>query len=183
MPTLRLTHDQVRVLVEQAQQGAPTEICGLLAGTGQTVQRVFPMPNIASDTQHAFRIAPDALLRTLKQIETENHHLIGIYHSHPNSDTIPSQTDIRAARLNYPGVVHVIISLKGAYPRLNAWQILADGSVHGADLSISVTEDTSRADDERLSSAQQRTIILAGGLAFSLLILMSISLLPPPPAL
>ena len=46
--------------------------------------------------------------------------LLAIYHSHPTSEPIPSRTDLER---NYYGsdVVHFIISLKDAEPRMRGW--------------------------------------------------------------
>lgn len=180
MVSLRLTRDQVRFIVEQAREAYPAEACGLITGDGETARAVMPVPNRADDPNRHFFMDESALLKALRQIDARNERLLGIYHSHPVSDPIPSQEDIQAA-LQVPNAAHLIVSLKYESPRLKAWQI-TPGQVEAIDLLL----DAAKVDEmrnEALSPVQRYAIVLAALLAFALLVGLSLSLLPPAPVL
>lgn len=98
----------------------PLEGCGLLAGRGDTVERVVAVTNAAHSASR-FRLEPSEQLRAFQEIEDEGLDLLGIFHSHPADRKdgtaaleAPSETDVREAA--YP-VVHVIWS-----QRSGVWQ-------------------------------------------------------------
>jgi proteasome lid subunit RPN8/RPN11 len=48
---------------------------------------------------------------------------VGVYHSHPACEAVPSRTDL--AENYYPDAVHVIVSLAGADPVVRAYLLTA----------------------------------------------------------
>ncbi len=65
-----------------------------------------------------------------REIRAQNLELLGIYHSHPQTENIPSPTDI--ARAYYPDAIHFIISPKRDAPKpIRAFRI-RDGQRHRA---------------------------------------------------
>jgi proteasome lid subunit RPN8/RPN11 len=113
-------------MLTRALAELPNECVGLLGGsltveetTGQRVGRVvrhYPLTNEAGSPKEYYS-APFAAFRDMRAMGTE---LLAIYHSHPTSEPIPSRTDLER---NYYGsdVVHFIISLKDAEPRMRGW--------------------------------------------------------------
>jgi proteasome lid subunit RPN8/RPN11 len=182
MHNLLLTREQAQTLITQAQQGAPHEICGLLAGRDGYAQQIIPIPNVASDPKRHFGMDPTALLRALKQIDDTEQTLLGVYHSHPAAAAIPSAQDIHEAERQYPQVLHLIISLQGRQPTMQAWRIY-DGIVEPAQLHIGTTAPDTDLDDASgpLTRAQNAAILLAGALALVVLLALSVNLLPPAP--
>jgi proteasome lid subunit RPN8/RPN11 len=49
--------------------------------------------------------------------------IIGVYHSHPLGDPVPSPTDIAEAM--YPDWIYVIVGLKGGRARVGAFSLRA----------------------------------------------------------
>src|SRR5262249_4078523 len=96
----------------------------------------------------------------------------------PNGEPIPSPTDIREAA--YPDAVYVIVGLCGVEASLLAWQI-RDGRVESVE--ICTETPTELYQDVTLSRAQKFAIILSAVLALIFLLLLSLSLLPPAPAI
>jgi proteasome lid subunit RPN8/RPN11 len=87
---------------------------------------VVATTNVA-DGVSRFRINPAehiALRRSLRA-DPEGRRIVGVYHSHPLGDAVPSETDIAEAQ--YPEWVQVIVGLGGARSRVRAFGI-ADGS-------------------------------------------------------
>jgi len=90
------------------------ECCGLLAGRDGIVSSIFPAEN-ALASPSAYEIAPEELFRLMRQIRAAGLNLMGIYHSHPRGENIPSERDIE--RAFYPDAAYFIVS-----PRLDAPQ-------------------------------------------------------------
>lgn len=113
-------------LLEEARRALPNECCGLLAGRGRKVTRLFRAANaLASPT--AYEIRPRELFALFRRMREEKLELVGIYHSHPTGENLPSGRD--RERAYYPETPYVIVS-----PRASAAQparafLLSEGSV------------------------------------------------------
>ena len=118
-------------MLEAARGDSVHESCGLLAGRDDLITTVFTAGNaLASAT--AYEIAPAELFTLFREIRAQNLDFLGIYHSHPNTENIPSPTDI--ARAYYPEAAYFIISPKPDAPKpIRAFRI-HDG--HFIELSI-----------------------------------------------
>lgn len=95
-------------LLEEARQALPNECCGLLGGRDERATGVFPATNaLASPT--AYEIAPRELFEIFRRMRAEGLTLVGIYHSHPAGENLPSLRDREQAY--YPEAAYLIISL------------------------------------------------------------------------
>ena len=83
-------------LVTHAISEQPSESCAMLfgkkVGDNWNVKEVFLTQNI-DDSQTNFTISPEELLKGYQIAEKNQLEVVGIFHSHPNSDAIPSNTD------------------------------------------------------------------------------------------
>jgi len=83
-------------LVTHAISEQPSESCAMLlgkkVGDNWNVKEVFLTQNI-DDSQTNFTISPEELLNGYQIAEKNQLEVVGIFHSHPNSDAIPSNTD------------------------------------------------------------------------------------------
>jgi len=83
-------------LVTHAISEQPSESCAMLfgkkIGDNWNVKEVFLTQNI-DDSQTNFTISPEELLKGYQIAEKNQLEVVGIFHSHPNSDAIPSNTD------------------------------------------------------------------------------------------
>ncbi|MFW6182007.1 MAG: M67 family metallopeptidase [Spirochaetota bacterium] len=95
-------------MMEHARQEAPLEACGLLAGKGSRVERLYRMKNADRSSEH-YSMQPEEQFKVVKDIRNAGLHMLGIYHSHPHSPPRPSAEDIKMALT--PGVAYVIVSL------------------------------------------------------------------------
>lgn len=178
MSVLKMQHEQLQMMLAHAQAEQPNEACGLLAGLGANVTQVIPVANVAADPRHRFEMESGGLVRGLKHIDAAGLALVGIYHSHPVSDSIPSQYDIASARLNYPHIAHVIISLNHDRPRLQAWRIQP---TEIETIELVVGGALTPGDEAALTHTQQYATLLAAVLAFAIMLSLSFALLPPAP--
>ena len=174
---LRLSIEQVNAILAHLVSEAPNEACGLIAGKGSTTSRIIPVKNAAPNPQSHYRMDSADLLRAYKSIEAEGLDCIAVYHSHPKSEPLPSQEDIREAESNTSSLIHLIISLKPPQARLQAWHIQI-GQVDEVELLIGSEESENV---PKLSQMQIGSIILATLFAVLLLLAISFSLLPPAP--
>jgi proteasome lid subunit RPN8/RPN11 len=174
---LRLSIEQVDAIVAHALSESPNEACGMIAGKGAKASRLIPIKNAAANPQSHYQMDSAELLRAYKSIELEGLDCLAIYHSHPKSEALPSQEDIREAEINTPNMIHLIISLKPPKARLQAWQIQI-GQVDEVELLIG---NEAAANVPKLSQMQVGAIVLATVFAVLLLLAISFSLLPPAP--
>lgn len=94
-------------------------IGGTVDGDGRTIYR---LTNVASQPLIGYEAAPEELFAAQRTMRERGEELIGIYHSHPNSDhPSPSETDMRLAY--YPSALYLIIGLGGSEPVINAFKI------------------------------------------------------------
>jgi proteasome lid subunit RPN8/RPN11 len=105
-------------MLGHCRAGLPNEACGILAGAGRVTRHV-PMRN-AEQSPHWYRFDPAAQLAAYADLDTAGLDVLAVYHSHPTSSAYPSQADVELA---VPDVVQVIVSLRGAEPRVRAFRI------------------------------------------------------------
>jgi len=83
-------------LVTHAISEQPSESCAMLfgkkVGDNWNVKEVFLTQNI-DGSQTNFTISPEELLKGYQIAEKNQLEVVGVFHSHPNSDAIPSSTD------------------------------------------------------------------------------------------
>ena len=106
---LYLKRDLLEKMIKQIRREAPDEACGILAGKEGKVEKIYRMVNTDKNSE-TFFMDPKEQLDVVKDIRKKGLEIVGIYHSHTNSDAYPSQRDVEFA-FN-PEVSYVIISLK-----------------------------------------------------------------------
>jgi proteasome lid subunit RPN8/RPN11 len=84
------------------------ECCGLLAGRDGVITRAFPAVNVAANPKRRYEIAPQEIVRLMREFRTRKLEFLGIYHSHPATENIPSPLDIELAY--YSEASYVIVN-------------------------------------------------------------------------
>jgi [CysO sulfur-carrier protein]-S-L-cysteine hydrolase len=116
-------------ILAHARAELPAECCGLLAGkveegVGRVTQH-FPLVNaLASPTE--FESEPMSRFAAHKAMRAAGTDILGVYHSHPTTDPIPSDRD--RERSYDDQVVNIIIGLRRAEPEVRGWWLTADGA-------------------------------------------------------
>lgn len=91
-------------LVELAEQCAPEESCALLVGKqeggGATVTDIILAKNVDKNPKVQFSIAADELISGYKIAQSTGDDIVGIFHSHPDSEARPSHTDLKYMAAN-----------------------------------------------------------------------------------
>jgi proteasome lid subunit RPN8/RPN11 len=127
-------------LLDHARAGHPEEVCGILAGREDQVERVFRINNTADEVpehRDVFRdrttgapargrkavhyyMDPRDQLRVYNEIDGLGLEVVGYYHSHTHTEARPSPTDVRLA--NDLAAYYVLVSLTEE-PAVRAWRI------------------------------------------------------------
>ena len=106
MQKIILTENQKEILSNHAEQESPNESCAILFGKemqeSYKVERVFLTQNIEQSPVN-FTISAEQRLEADKTERESELKIIGIFHSHPNSEAYPSETDEKFMDMN-PGV-------------------------------------------------------------------------------
>lgn len=115
-------------IVAHARDGAPLEVCGVLAGTHgpdqSRVERASRTPNVASSPRLTYEIDPEALFETIQDIEGDGLDVVGFYHSHPSGPPRPSPTDV--AEATWEGHSYAIV-VPGSDPTVRSWRWTGEG--------------------------------------------------------
>lgn len=126
MSTLKLPRSLYDELITHAKTGFPLEVCGILGGEGDRIERLWRMTNSDASNEH-FSMLPKEQFAIAKELRGVGLEMLAVYHSHPESPARPSVEDIRLAHT--PGISHVIVSLLNPEePVLKSFKI-ADGIV------------------------------------------------------
>jgi proteasome lid subunit RPN8/RPN11 len=131
---LTITRSMLAQMITEARAGHPLEICGIIAGVGNTALELRPMRNADPAPRVRYALDPHEQLAAFEAFDARGWNLLGIYHSHPAGPRYPSESDI--AESYYPEAVYFIISLDGPdAPDVSAWQII-DGRAEAADWQV-----------------------------------------------
>lgn len=177
MWTVRLREEHIQAMIDHALADAPHEACGILVGDSETIERVIPIVNAAETPTTDYQLSPEAMAGVLAQSDTEGLAWIGVYHSHPTSEPVPSAKDIREATAHTPTLVHIIVSLRQQNARLQAWHI-QNGEVNPVEILVSKQRSKLAAP---MRHTQIWAVIAATFISVILLLAVSFSLLPPAP--
>ena len=96
MECIVLAQKEKDKLVDHAIEQQPSESCAMLfgekVGDDWNVKEVFLTQNM-DNSQTNFTISPEELLKGYQIAQKNQLEVVGVFHSHPNSDAIPSNTD------------------------------------------------------------------------------------------
>lgn len=115
----RIYRHILQQMVEHARVAYPLECCGLLSGKGRTLENIAPMSN-ARGSSSEFFVPPQELFAFFKALRGSGHDLLGIYHSHPHSQAVPSRRDSEG--FHYPDASYWIISLQREDPDVRCYR-------------------------------------------------------------
>ena len=111
LPEIIITESQKKTLSNLAHLEKPNESCAILSGTTngkkKFVKEVFITKNIEESPMN-FTISNEQLILAYNMAEEKRMDIVGIFHSHPNSEAYPSETDRKFMSIN--PVVWVIYS-------------------------------------------------------------------------
>ena len=121
-------------LVKYAESEKPYESCAILVGNetdeNWTVKELVLTENTAK-SEVTFTISPDKEFEVDQKAKKSNMEIVCIFHSHPESDAHPSETDKKFMRVNpFPWIIY-----SGETKKMNCF-ILENENIE----QISITE-------------------------------------------
>ena len=129
---MKISKDILDMIYEQAEDEAPLEACGYLAGKEDIITSHYKMTNVDKSETH-FTLDPKEQFQVAKSVRANGTDLIAVYHSHPTSPARPSEEDIRLA--HDTSIIYVIVSLENGNRTCGAFKI-KDGTVTTEPLEI-----------------------------------------------
>ena len=97
-------------LVKHAEAEKPFESCAILVGDEEretwSVKKLFLVENTAK-SKVTFTISPDKEFEVDQKARESNMEIVCIFHSHPESEAQPSETDKKFMRVNpFPWIIY-----------------------------------------------------------------------------
>lgn len=131
MPELVISREHVEQITTHCRACYPNEACGILAGTGNRVTKVYPMSN-AEPSPVSYLVEPQEQFRAQKHMRNNSEKMLAIFHSHPQSPAYPSAKDVSLAF--YDDAVYIIIGLMNQEaPEIKAYTII-EKNIQGVDI-------------------------------------------------
>ncbi len=96
---IKLSQSDKKILSEHSENQKPNESCAILFGKGDQVLDLFLTENIEKSPVN-FTISDEQLIEVYRIAEEREMEVIGIFHSHPDSDASPSDTDKKFMQCN-----------------------------------------------------------------------------------
>ena len=111
-------------IVDHARACKPHEMCGLLVGAlgGEEAVEFHPCRNAAASAI-IYTLDPKDYMRVEQSADDRGLAVIGVVHSHTQTEAYPSATDV--AQAPDPNWNYAILSLKYDPPRLRNFRIVA----------------------------------------------------------
>lgn len=107
MQKIILSQSDKKILSEYSENQKPNESCAILFGKDNQVLDLFLTENI-EESPINFTISNKQLIQAYSIAEEKKLEVVGIFHSHPDSDAFPSNTDKKFMQSN--PVVWIIYS-------------------------------------------------------------------------
>lgn len=112
---MQISRHLLERIESHAAEAFPGESCGFLTGRvgNDIILDAIPSPNRAGDKQE-FLIDAALHLKLQRTLREKGQAVIGIYHSHPSGDSLPSEKD--RIGLNDQNLVWMITALSENHP-------------------------------------------------------------------
>lgn len=122
MPEFRLSRAALETMVEHAVRDKPVEACGYLAASIDSNDGclAIAMTNVDKSGEH-FSLDPAEQFKVMKELRGKSMRIIGVYHSHPETPSRPSEEDLKLAY--DPSLHYLIVSLAQQEPVTNSFRI------------------------------------------------------------
>ena len=125
MQKIILSEDQKKVLTKHVNNEIPNESCAILLGTVKEQKTIVKDIYLTKNTDASpisFTVSNEQLIECYRKAEEKKIEVVGIFHSHPNSEAYPSDTDRKFMQGN--PVVWIIYS--GVFGNFRAYVLESD---------------------------------------------------------
>jgi len=116
---LKSTYDGI---IKHAESGYPNEVCGVLIGKKSNISKFKGCRNLNNERAHdRYELDPVSFQEADNWARENMMEVVGIYHSHPDHPSMPSEVDRARA---WPDWVYIIFSINaGKYSDARAWYL------------------------------------------------------------
>ncbi len=141
--SLHISAELLESICEHGRAAYPHECCGLLLGKSDQASKsatgLRPVANRREDSpQNRYLIAPQDWLEAEKETRKAGLDIIGVYHSHPDHPSRPSEFDREHA---FPFYSYIIVSVaSGEAADLRSWTLRDDRSAFDPEELVSIDE-------------------------------------------
>ena len=134
---LQIEKRHIDDMTAHALEDDPDECCGILAGKGETISRLYRITNTARSPTR-YLMDPKEQLSADRDADLHADEFLAFYHSHTHSPAYPSQTDVRmAVDSGWLEVYYLLISLEDkSSPQVRAFHITASGEIVEEDYKV-----------------------------------------------
>ena len=134
---IEISDEFVLEMIEHSRLENPNECCGILAGTGGKVTKLYRIQN-STPSPYRYVMDPNEQLKAMKDADERSLDLMAFYHSHTHSPAYPSDTDVRmATESGWVDFCYVLVSLEdSSKPDVRFFDISADGNVNEEEVKI-----------------------------------------------
>lgn len=119
-------------MISISREAFPYEACGILAGKGAEVSKIYKMTNIEKSPVSYFMDSKEQF-KVMKDIRENGLSMLAIFHSHPSSPAYPSAKDISLAF--YDDCIYVIASLIEKEPTVKGF-LIREGKVREVEIEV-----------------------------------------------
>lgn len=113
---MKLKQSDLDAISAHGKRGYPYEVCGVFLGRpgeGRAVKVVAMENRETEQPKIRYQIAPEDLLKLMRESRGEGLEIIGYYHTHPDHPPRPSETDRRIAAGGLSdGVYHMVMAVE-----------------------------------------------------------------------
>lgn len=133
----------IQRLREAGRAAWPHEACGLLQGetteSAVRVARIISCANVHAEPHHRYTIDPETFLHAEHAAQARGQSIVGVWHSHPNGEPIPSATDRAEAWPNWSYLIAGVTN--GAMTALRCWRLDDSGGFREQSLASAAAAD------------------------------------------
>ncbi len=112
-------------MLAHCRDGYLNEACGILAGNGNEVSKIYKMANI-ENSPVTYMLDSREQFKVMKDMRDNNLSMVAIFHSHPSSAAYPSAKDVSLAF--YEECVYIIVSLMEKEPVVKGF-LIREGNI------------------------------------------------------
>ena len=107
-------------IIKHAESGYPEEVCGVLIGNDETINEFRKCRNLnRGRAKDRYELDPISFQEADNWARINHQDIIGIYHSHPDHPSLPSEVDRSNA---WPDWIYIIFSINnGDFNDARAW--------------------------------------------------------------
>lgn len=125
---ITISRNELQTISKHAEETYPEECCGFLLGVDLNQGKILRSISVTNasddDRRRRYSVHPMDIIRADEAAKVDGLEVVGIYHSHPDSEPRPSRTDLDYA---WPLYTYVIIAVKNKRTTdAEAWKLSED---------------------------------------------------------